>query len=411
MIKLNNITLFCDPKKMEFQDKVFDHIHILDVNNKEIFPNSFYFRKLIKVHPSNEVVGSFTINNLYMAYSNSWVSNYQHLICDFYPFLYYYKMNSIDAYLGIPECIKSKPIDELIDLIQINKKKIIWLRNNVTYKIKNYFTYKYGKTLSDNDFDFNWYIKPLCYLNNLLNDRNNILNTDNKGILYVSRDDIVTTNNNNNFAGKARDIINKDQLYDYLNINKIDAKHMSQYKIIEKNRILSQYDSFITLYGANIINLVFAKNIKNVLILGNNRNSSCLGYYKKVLEKIFNHEVRMQIVTDKKANLYFNQPYIINIKDIHNITLLWNDKLIIKDNHLNNDIITKYESDEKFLMELLFDKLLHREPSKQEVNFHLINIQKNGRDKVFYEFIGCYEYHLNNTHDFMADLLKSKGCL
>lgn len=407
LIKLSDVQVMCVPNKLEYIGNTFDHVAIFDSNNKQLFDNGFYFRKMIKINDTNEtLVGTFIIENLYMAYSNSWIINYQHLISDFYPYLYYYKMLHSDIYIGIPEFIKSQPLNDLIDLIGIDKNKIIWLRDNVIHQIKNFYTYRYGKTLVIQDL--NWSIPPLKHLNSILNkNRSNI----NSKILFISRDDIVTADNNNNFAGKARDVINKDQLYDYLKQNNIDIEYMSKFSIIEKNKLLSQYDTFITLYGANIINLVFAKDIKNLIILCNKQNASYIEYYKVLLEKMYDHTINIISIPDLKAHRYFNQPYIVNINSLHTQLLSINNNLKINKNYTDNDIFNKYKTDEEFLNEYLFKKLLDRTPNQKEVDIHLKHIKERGRYNVFYEFTSCYEYHIKNSSEFMSNLLKSKGTL
>jgi len=408
LILLHNINITCEQNIIEFVGKTSDHITITDSSNNNVLNNSFYFKKIIKINHVKEIVGTFAINDLYLAYSNSWVMNYQHLISDFYPYLYYYKIYHSNIYIGIPEFIKSQPLDELINLIGINKNKIIWLRNNVMYSIKNFYTHRYGRTLVIPEL--NWSIEPLKYFNNILNtpkQNNNVLNK----MLFISRDDVVLPTNNNNFAGKARDVINKDQLYDYFKQNNIEIEYMSKFNIIEKNKLLAKYDTFITLYGANIINLVFAKNIKHLIILCNKQNVSCVNYYKELLEKIYGHSINIISITDFEAHKYFNQPYIININTLHAQLLTINSNLKINENHKDINIFNKYNSDEEFLTEYLFGKLLQRDPNKNEYNIHLKHIKDRGRSSVFYEFTGCYEYHIRNSSEFMSKLLKLKGTL
>jgi hypothetical protein len=406
LTKLYDISILCEPNKMEFDGKIFDHLQITDSNDKNIFPNGFYFRKLINVKKTNEIIGTFAIDNMFMAYSNSWVSNYQHLLSDFYPYLYYYKMTSFDSvYLGIPEVIKSSPIEDLIDLLDL-KSKVVWLRNNVIHKVTNYYTYKYGRTLTMAELD--WSLEPLKYLNNLLNARNPIPKSN--SMMFISRDDVTNSTNNNNFAGKARDILNKDRLYDYFKSNKILVDFMSKYKIVEKASLLSKYDYFMTLYGANIINLVFAKTVSSLIVFGNTQNVGGLPYYKKLLESLFNRKINLISIVDSKARGYFNQPYIANVQTLHNTLMIANKSLTINNNHLIN-IVNDYKTNEEFLREYLFKKLLGREPNCKEFNFHLKSIKERGRESVLYEFTSCYEYHLKNASDYMSNLLKNKGTL
>lgn len=406
LTKLRDISVLCEQNKMEFDGKIFDHLQITDSNDKNIFPNGFYFRKLISIKKTNEIIGTFTIDDMFMAYSNSWVNNYQHLLSDFYPYLYYYKMTSLDsACLGIPEFIKSSPIEDLIDLLDL-KSKIVWLRNNVIHKIRNYYTYKYGRTLNIAELD--WSLEPLRYLNNLLNTKNPIPKLN--SMMFISRDDVTNSTNNNNFAGKARDVLNKDRLYDYLKSNKINVDFMSKYKIIEKSNLLSKYDYFMTLYGANIINLVFAKTVNSLIVFSNTQNVSGLPYYKKLLESLFNKKINLMSIVDDKARGYFNQPYIVNVQNLHNTLMVSNKSSIINNNHLIN-IVNDYKTNEDFLREYLFKKLLGREPNSKEFNVHLKSIKERGRESVLYEFTSCYEYHLTNASDYMSNLLKNKRTL
>lgn len=405
MIQLKDINIICQKNKLEFSEKIYDHVHVTDNKNNSILHNGFYFRKLVKIEPIKEIVATCSIEKLYFAYSNSWISNYQHLLCDFYPYLYYYKINNIDAYIGIPEFVKSKPCKQLLDILQIDKSKIIWLRDSIMYNISNFYTYKYSCTLKINELE--WSIEPLKYLNKIINNNTEIP----KEKLFISRDDVVTNSNNNNFAGKARDIFNKEQIYKYCSLNNIKIESMSQYSIIEKNKILAKYNTIITLYGANIINLVFCKDITNIIILGNALNKSPVNYYKKLLETIFSHSINVTFIDDPKAVKYFNQPYIINLNRLHHTLLNIDSTLKLLESNRSITMFDEYKSNDDFLLNLLFRKLLQREPSNNEKVYHLKNIDKNGREAVFYEFTGCYEYHTKNTSPYMLELLKNKGKL
>lgn len=423
---LKNIFILLGDNIIEFTGNTFDNVYMYNSKNDTILVTSYYFKKVLKIEKPKKIIGTFIIDTLFLAYTNKWVVNYQHLISDFYPYLYYYKKYHSHLYIGIPKFIKTKPLLELLDIMDIQKENIVWLKYNTIYHINNLITYRYGRTLVTSELD--WSIEPLQFLNKRLTMSNSIntiqnINDNNKivkpninedlekiknNILFISRDDVTTKDNNNNFAGKARDLLNKDNLYKYLSDNIIDIKSMSQYTIKEKTSILSNYDTFVTLHGANIINIVFAKDINNLIVLNNKRTVEYNKYYKELYEKMHCHKINLISIVDDMACKYFNQPYIVNVKELHTNLIPFNNRLVYKDEYDKDVIFKIYDTDENFLKECLFKKLLQREPNEIEFNIHLNNIKKRGRQNVFYEFTGCYEYHIVNTSEYMRNVLTTQ---
>lgn len=406
---LQNVFILLDNNIIEFAGNTNDDVYMYNSKNDTILINSFFFKKVIKINKPKKIIGTFIIDTLFFAYSNKWIVNYQHLISDFYPYLYYYKQHHATAMIGIPKSVKSKPLLELLEIMDIPKGMIVWLKYNIIYHINNLVTYRYGRTLVTSELE--WSIEPLKFLNKKLTSGNKIDNlrnsTGRKGILFISRDDTTTKDNNNNFAGKARDLFNKENLYKYLNENKIDIKSMSQYSIKEKSNLLNTYDTYITLHGANIINLVFAKKINELIILNNQKTIEYNKYFKELYEKMHGHDIKLISLADNLANKYFNQPYIINVKELHNHLITFNAKFIYR-NDYDSDIFAMHDKDEDFLREFLFKKLLQREPNDTEFNIHLNNMKKRGRQSMFYEFTGCYEYHVANTSEYMKNVLTTQ---
>ncbi|QKF93891.1 putative glycosyltransferase 61 [Fadolivirus algeromassiliense] len=420
---LKNVFILMGPNIIEFNGNTFDDLYMYNNKNDTILVTSYYFKKVIKIDKPKKIIGTFILDTLYLAYSNKWIVNYQHLISDFYPYLYYYKKHHSHLYIGIPKFIKTKPLMELLEIMEIPKENIIWLKYNIIYHIANLITYKYGRTLVTSELE--WSIEPLKFLNDKLcslntNCKNNNINLGmtvssnnqltiaNNSILYISRDDTTTKDNNNNFAGKTRDILNKSNVYKYLSDNEIDIQSMSQYSIKEKNSLLSTYNTFITLHGANAINLVFAKDIVNLIMLNNKKTVEYNKYFKELYEKMHKHPINLISIVDDMANKYFNQPYIVNVKELHSKLITINSSFKYIDEYDNDTIFNVYDSDETFLKECLFKKLLQREPNEVEFNVHLANIKKRGRQSVFYEFTGCYEYHVVNTSDYMKNVLTTQ---
>ncbi len=271
--------------------------------------------------------------------------------------------------LFINEC---KYYNDIIDLNN-NQLKIKFILNNDTYKINNIKT----KILSNN------YIKSslLFKLNNenIIENKLNILSSNENifllqissgvnnlynifYILYYVLQCYSIINNNESFTNQINNILNKNYICTYKNINYniIDAKN----NVITKN-ILSN----VQLFDKNIINDLY--NFINIDL--------------KIYIKYILYHNKTDNNINKFINQYCNKINILNINCLKNDNLLNNTEYIVnKNNSLNNTeyIVNKNNS------------IINKNNNDIIINKNNSIINKNNNDNIN-EIITKFDYYSN----------------
>lgn len=398
----NNIKIICHTNIIEFPSKLFDDVYVFNESNKMIPTVSFYNQPLVKTYIPQKIIGKFMIDKLFLAYSNKFASLYnQNFYTEFYPYIYYYKINHPTALMGIPEFMKSDKLMEIIDKFLIDKTNIIWLQNDVQYEIKTLISYQYTSTFTGKLYlnELAWCIQALIYLNRMFTPKDKRLSSTDQRILYLLEDNNIKNNEDGEINDTNRHIINCDVLQNYFRFNDISIESVYDKKnLLVKSKTLSNNINFMTMYNDNVIELVFAKDIRNLVIL-NNKNTVFLNEtFKFIFERIYKHKINLVIISDNSADKSFYQPFNVNIKELHEKILFINPSLRYNEYFEDLGDINKYTTDEDFLINYLFNILLKRLPNNKEFTYHLDKIKRVGRLEVYNNFLNCNEYK-NNSYN------------
>ncbi|QKF94570.1 hypothetical protein QKU48_gp1112 [Fadolivirus algeromassiliense] len=398
----NNITILFHKDIIEYPKCLFDNIYVCNEHNKIINNFGFYNQPVVKIHMPTKFIGTFSINKLFLAYSNKFaeVSN-KNFYTEFYPYIYYYKIsNYTDTLLGIPESLKSDKLYEIIDKFLIKRENILWIQNNVKYIIDNFATSRYIPTFTGKLYlnELSWCIQALSYLHRSFSQKDYRISKNDYRILYLE-ENVNLDNDNIENKKETRYIINSDNVYNYCKFNDIQIDALYNKKtLIGKTKVFTNNVNFISMYNDDLIELVFAKDVRNLFIL-NNKNTVFLNdTVKFIFERIFKHKINIHVICDMSSDKTFEQPFNVNIKELHNKLTLINPDLRYNEYFEDIGDITKYQTDEDFLVNYLFNILLKRLPNSREFTYHLDRVKKKGRLEVYNEFLNCNEYKAINKN-------------
>ena len=288
-------------------------LEILDNNNQKL--------------DINNIVSKFEIidlENCFLFYSYYYQISYCHYITQTLPKLYDYLINYNKYKLLIPKIFYNSLCKEILDLLNINN--IYILEENKIYNIKNLICIKHYQSPPSN-FTTN-------HLNiyNLLRDKINMLSlkpnensTNYNRLIYLKRDGIPNKDYGNSETGILRQIINENELIDYLKNKNFEIITLGDKSLKEKYSLLKNSKILITPLGANCMNLIFSDCPKNVIVLSNDNNFG-FDYYINL----------MHTLTNTKSN-----NILIKCKTIYNNDKLnrWNGSFKVDINMLNNILI------------------------------------------------------------------------
>jgi capsular polysaccharide biosynthesis protein len=256
---------------------------------------------------------------VFLLYSNNYFVNFQHLLVEFMPKIIVYTecfSNNNNIKLAVPYMCINKFTSELISLLGIKDENIIILEKG-KYDIHCLYYCNY-----QDGFKTPFKIEQINFWKNIrktLQDAKEPIST--KRFVYLRRNESGNSDMNNNQAGCERYIINQSELdilfkkYNYENL------YMATKNIKEKTEALENVDVLISEYGANLMNLLFAKNPPKIIILIGNEGWKKLDYYTTLFNIWFeNKEYKTKefIFPCKECENHrtSNVPYFVNINII-----------------------------------------------------------------------------------------------
>ena len=199
----------------------------------------------------------------YLCYSNNWSLNFQHFLQETLPKMVTYKNDVMNAHTDVPillpPTLNNRLAIDLLDLLEIPKEKRMWLEKESTYHVSKLFYSQYEPVhVSDYPFNCLKLVNHLC----------EALPHGGNSNVYVSRNEKQDLLNNNNAAGLKRVLSNEDDLVSSLEPYDFSCLHLGSTSIREKVSLLSQAETIIVPAGAGVMNIVFTRHLKHLIILG-----------------------------------------------------------------------------------------------------------------------------------------------
>ena len=259
--------------------------------NKELIQN-FTFQ--CEITYSNDVQTYFNtilnkdvieIENGYLFYSFNYQLSYTHFMTQTTPKLLEYMNNYSNYKLLIPKKYYNNLYKDIIKYSNIDINNIILLESDTKYYIKDCVRGIQYCTHHGNNYT-NEHISIYKLLNK--NISNNIIPYNFKKI-YIKRDGNANNTNNNMECGIYRYIINEEELIIQLKEKGYEIITLGDKSLEEKVKILMNAEYIISQLGANCMNFIFLKNIKNILILSNTE-PICHDYFVSISKIVNNIE-------------------------------------------------------------------------------------------------------------------------
>lgn len=230
-------------------------------NDKGVIPETFLNSKYNKNFNTGmkECISPVIIEEPVFMLRYQWENNYQHFITEVLP--------KLNVYFSLRESVPAKilirdlPFIHQLILPLVDENDIIIQKEDVLMK-ECYFT-------DVKNINFQPIDRKTIELLHRIRDFYSV-EKEMKGILYLDRADSHLNQGNN------RKITNKEEILDYLRVDTVKLEEMD---LKEKTKALSGYHTIITQYGANMMNLVFANNLRRVIFIGS-KNFNLNDYLK-----------------------------------------------------------------------------------------------------------------------------------
>ena len=199
----------------------------------------------------------------YLCYSNNWSLNFQHFLQETLPKMVTYKNDVMNVHVGVPillpPSLNNRLAIDLLDLLEIPEENRTWLKEKSTYSVTKLFYSKYAPVhLSEYPFACLKLVNRLC----------KPLPSSGSVNVYISRNEKRDLLNNNNAAGLKRFLSNEEDLFSSLKPYNFTRLHLGSTSVREKASLLGQAETMVVPAGAGVMNLVFTRQLKRLVILG-----------------------------------------------------------------------------------------------------------------------------------------------
>lgn len=224
------------------------------------------------------------IENGYLFYSFNYQLSYAHFMTQTAPKIIEY-INEYNNYkLLIPKKYYNNLYKDIIKYSNIDISNVILLESDVQYYVKNLSRGTHYISPNGSNYDINL-IKLYKLLNTSIQSNSIIPYCFKK--IYIKRDHKIDSTNNNLECGIYRYIINEEELIKQLKEKGYEIITLGDKSLEEKFKLLINAETIISQLGANCMNFIFLKNIKNLLLLSNTE-PICNDYYISLSKEVNN---------------------------------------------------------------------------------------------------------------------------
>ena len=273
------------------------------INNYDIFKNNIDFAI------SNNKIKN--LENCFLFYSFYYQISYCHFLTNTLPKLCDYITKYSDLTIVIPHNMFNQLIKDIFEKCNIFKYKL--LKCNKIYKIKNLISIPHYAAPPS------LFVNSHIYIYNKIRETLDVCNERPKTKkIYLKRDNCINTNFNNSETGILRQIINENELIEFLKTYNYEIITLGSKTISEKNLLLNDAKIIITPLGANCMNFIFSNAPYKIIYLSNNNNFG--DTYFTNLSKILNNNYPIESILlrfDTEYNLdltnKWNGSYSVNL--------------------------------------------------------------------------------------------------
>jgi capsular polysaccharide biosynthesis protein len=238
------------------------------------------------------------------AVANGYYAGFFHYMTETLPKLYHYSVSGLECPVMIPHT--NRFVEEVIDIIGVPRERVYVMKPKFLYHIEKLHYNPYQEL----DRPIGPDLKGLFSLF-----RDKLAKDGPPRSIYLSRHDCRDHGNNNSAVGRNRVITNEAAIIDKLGLDELAVGSMN---FEEKAEALRGVEVAVTPFGANILNLVLAKNLKKAVFLGTSQQLYCLKFFKNLLKAVVpGVEVVFVLGAHTEANCDSNKtPYTIPIEEV-----------------------------------------------------------------------------------------------
>ena len=203
------------------------------------------------------------LENGFLCYASHWSLNYQHFLMETFPKILTYKKELLNTCpILIPYLHKNKLVDDILNLLSIPDDNIIYLDHSAVYSVNKLY---YSSYVPQTMLDKNSYVfASLKVLQDLsLSERPAPAPVN----IYISRTENQASLYNNNQNGSKRILENEEEVLERLQQHGFHRTFLGSTSIKKKVELLYHAQTIIVPSGAGIMNIVFVKSLKKLIVL------------------------------------------------------------------------------------------------------------------------------------------------
>lgn len=250
------------------------------------------------------------LDEVFLAHTNQWSGNFQHFITELLPKLMNYRKNILGMKLICSPLSGNKFFFDICSLLDIPKDFIVVSEFETCYNVKSLSFCGYEENMACTEYTLN----ALKSFNQICKDRSSKESGTTRA--YISRNnDVQDIQNNNNQTGNQRFAKNEKEFTDKISTVGFNTVYMANKSIKEKISILSNVETLLIPDGASSMNILFARNLKNVIILDTGVPDGHFSFTKSLVEHVFPKCKVEYIKSDRPTGGH--SPFYINIAEVY----------------------------------------------------------------------------------------------
>jgi capsular polysaccharide biosynthesis protein len=260
-------------------------------------------------NPSVEsVLKAEYLDEIFLAHSSQWSGNFQHFMIELLPKLMNYRKNILGVRLMPSPESKNNFFMDICNLIGIPRDIILFPQLDSSYNVKSLHFCGWEANMNCTEYTFN-----------ALKSFNQICKSQSKESdvrkVYISRNnEDQDFENNNNQTGNNRLAANEKEFIDQISLAGFNTLHMASKRVEEKISLLSSVETLLVPDGASSMNALFARNLKNVIILDTGLGDTHFLFTKLLIQHVFPECKVDYIKSDRPTGMQI--PFHINTKAI-----------------------------------------------------------------------------------------------
>jgi capsular polysaccharide biosynthesis protein len=262
---------------------------------------------------------TFHIDKGFLCYTSHWSRNFQHLLFELLPKMITYKRNFqelANVPLLLPPLLQNTLVMDLLDLLEIPREQVNSLESGSSYHVDNLFYSDYDTQPGLHRKRFKYPLDCLKIINKKC--RSLAVSCEpSKKLIYISRTEEPCPEFNNSQSGgrgsrggNGRILSNEEAMLESLKDYSIHPLFMGRTSVKEKVPLLRSVETLIIPSGAGVMNIVFADNLKKLIILASGLGQVYLDFFERLCNHL--HPQCKFMVIQCTTGAFLHSPFTVN---------------------------------------------------------------------------------------------------